>query len=252
MKSGIDRVFGTNGIDRTVFAVPSRESLDFWEERLKQADIFNCEIEAYGDSHILRFEDFDGIQLGLTPAKEISHDVFSRQTADIAHEHAIMGIDSIHLRVRYPQATANLLNEFFGLEVIRQESPATTVLSKPNALFQQEIHLIEDKKSPLEEMGIGGTHHIALAVKDKQELEQILEKVTERNYLNSGIKNREFFHSLYFRDPNNILIEVATEESTLDKPVYQLSDDFSELALYLPSFLERMRESIESRLDRPF
>lgn len=253
MRSGIDRVFGTNAVERTVFAVPSREALVFWENRLYEQGVFNCEIEDYGSNQILRFEDFDGIQLGLTPIKELPPETFSRETADVPKEHAIIGIDSVHLRVRYAQATANVLSELFGLGIIRTETEGMfpiMVLSKEGALFQQEIHLIEDKKNPLEDMGIGGTHHIAVAVKDRAELEKIAAKVEEKNFLNSGIKNREFFHSLYFRDPNNILIEVATEESTLVKDPYDLSADFAELPLYLPSFLEIKRGSIESRLRR--
>ena len=132
MKSGIDRVFGTNAIDRTVFAVPSLEALDFWEQRLNEAGIFNCELEVYGDSKILRFEDFDGIQLGITPIKQAPEFNFSRETAEITKEHAIIGIDSVHLRVRYAAATAQILRDLFSIEIVETREEGmfqTTVLS---------------------------------------------------------------------------------------------------------------------------
>lgn len=251
MKSGIDRVFGTNAIERTIFAVPSIEALHFWEERLNEAGAFNCELEDYGDSKILRFEDFDGIQLGMTPIKKMPAENFSRETADISQDHAIIGIASVHLRVRYAEATANVLQDIFNLEVVGKSQEGmfpSIILSQAGALFEQDIRLIEDKKNPIEEMGIGGTHHIAISVKNLAELEAINIKVNEKNYLNSGIKDREFFQSLYFRDPNNILIEVATEESSLNKERDDMTENLSDIPLYLPSFLEPRRSSIESRL----
>ncbi|MGP6145526.1 VOC family protein [Jeotgalibaca sp. A122] len=244
MKSGVDRKFGTNAIDCTAFAVPTTNSLVFWEARLNERGYFNCEIENYNDSHILHFEDPDGVQLALVPV-ETTEQTYGQPTQAIPLEHAIVGLHSVHLRVRYAKATEAVLTELFNLEVTNRFENRT-VLSRPNALFNQEIHLIEDKNAPLEVMGSGGTHHVALSVKDEAELKVIDEKVRERNFLNSGIKDREFFKSTYFREANGILIEVATEEGQLSKR--SQAENFADQPLYLPSFLEPRRESIESNL----
>ncbi|QQP70117.1 VOC family protein [Carnobacterium sp. CS13] len=250
MKDGVDRTFGTNAIERTVFAVPTVEALYFWEKRLNENDVFNCEIEDYNDSKILRFEDFDGVQLGMVPIRDTINDFFPRETAEISLDNVILGIDSVHLRVRYPLATSKNMQRMFGLEVtknIHQGSLLTTVLSKDNTLFNQEIHIIEDKMSSREVLGIGSAHHIALSVKDTSELSEIEQQVIERNFKNSGVKYREFFTSIYFREPNQLLFEVATEEISFTKEDYG-STEFDDIPLSLPRFLERKRESIESHL----
>lgn len=249
MKHGMRKQFGTNAIERTLFAVPSVESLHFWEKRLNGYDLFNCEIEEYNDSKILRFEDFAGVELGLVPINETVEDHFPRVKDDIPLEHAIVGIHSVHLRARYPEATIALLKEYYGLSVVKELENhfPVTVLSKENSLFNQEIHVMEDKESQLAQEGVGSVHHIALSVKEETELAELEEKVNERNFVNSGIKNRELFQSFYFREPNGLLLETATEDSPLSKESYE-GLVFEEIPLYLPSFLEPKRDSIERHL----
>nr|WP_315529889.1 VOC family protein [Carnobacterium maltaromaticum] len=251
MKNGIDHKFGTNAIDRTVFLVPSEESLLFWEKRLNNLGIFNCEIESYNNSKILRFEDFDGVQLGFMPLteKQTTH-YLPRVTDEISEENAILGIHSIHLRVRYLEATKQLFKKFFDwtlLTKLTTEPTPIAILGNHNELFYQEVHLIEDKKSPLEVMGIGGTHHVAFSAKDEHELQEIQEEISLKNFLNSGIKNREFFKSLYFREANGILIEVATLDTHFVKENYE-GLDLDQVPLYLPTFLAPKRSAIEASL----
>lgn len=250
MQTGRAKQFGTNAIERTVFAVPSEEALSFWEQRLNDSGLFNCEIENYNDSKILRFEDYDGVQLGLVPLTDTRNAFYGKATEEVSAENAILGIHSVHLRVRYPKATSDLLEQYYDLQpvkMMRDNDLDITVLGKEQSLLDQEIHLIEDKKNPLEIEGIGSTHHVALSVKNKAELEALEDKVGERNFPNSGIKNREFFYSFYFREPNNLLFETATEEITLQKEPYE-GLAFDEIPLYLPSFLEPRRNFIEQNL----
>lgn len=246
MKEGVNRKFGTNAIDCNVFAVPSLDSLHFWEARLQVNGHFNCGIEAYNDSHILRFEDPDGVQLALVPV-EVQEETYGVGTDEIPVEHALFGIHAVHLRVRYAKATEIVLTDYFNLEVTKHIENRT-VLSRPGALFSQEIHLIEDKESSLEIMGSGGIHHIALSVADEEALREIDDEIQSRNFLNSGIRDREFFKSTYFREANGILFEVATNEGTL--PEHIQAETFAEYPLSLPNFLEPRRQSIESYLNR--
>ncbi|HJB22658.1 MAG TPA: VOC family protein [Candidatus Jeotgalibaca pullicola] len=250
MQDGMDRKFGTNGIERIVFAVPSVESLYFWEKYLNELDLFNCEIEEYNDSKILRFEDFDGVQLGFVPARYDRKVYTGKGTEKIPDEHAIIGFDSVHLRVRYPEASAILFKQFFDLSISKTLDDEVMVLSSENTFLNQEIHLMEDKKSPLEVMGIGGSHHLAITVQDREELEEIDAKINERNFKSSGIKDREFFQSTYYREPNNILIEVATLEGHVPKVDHEKYASFDEIPLQLPEFLETRRGFITDNLKR--
>lgn len=251
MKTGAEKKYGTNALERNVFAVPSIDSLYFWEKRLQQFGVFNCELEDYNNTKILRFEDHDGVQLGFVPVKPNTTDeFFPRETADIPLEHAILGIDSIHCRVRYADATVRSFENFFDLKKSHQftdNNYDVTVLTKDDALFNQELHIFEDRTRNLEIMGSGGIQHIALNVKTSSALLAVEEKILNKNIHYSGIMNREFFKSLYYRDPNSLLIEVATEEIDFKKPdISGLT--YEEIPLYLPEFLEERRSFIESKL----
>lgn len=251
MKSGAPKKYGTNSLERTIFAVPSEQSLVYWEQRLREADVFNCEIEDYHHSKILRFEDSDGVLLGLMPVqKNVDESYYPYKESDIPEEHAIFGIHAVHCRVRYPQASTRSFEDLFDLQVVDEfedQNHAITVLSKEGALFNQQLHLVEDRLRNLEEMGSGGIQHIALNAVDETNLLQVEKKILHTNFHYSGIKNREFFKSLYYREPNSLLIEVATEQTHFTKAPAHITN-FEDLPLYLPPFLESRRSFIESKL----
>lgn len=256
VREGEDHKFGTNNIERTVLKVPSEASLEFWQERLEAADICHYGIETFNGRPILRFEAPDNTQMSLTPLREFesASDYYPFQHGEIPVEHAILGIDAIQLRVQYPAATEKELTELLGW-VRKGETgffdtnKQVTVLENQEKAFYQEVHLIHDIHSPLADLGIGGVHHVAFGVKDVARLHELDELLNQRNFNNSGVKNREFFQSLYFREPNRMLFEIATEEGSLDPSAYaDQGDSFDEIPLYLPHFLENDREEFEQIL----
>lgn len=249
MKHGAMKKFGTNALERTIFAVPSEQSLTFWQKRLEAHDVFNCEIEDYNGTKILRFEDQSGVQLGLTPKKG-TDEVFPNETSDIPTEHAIVGVDSIHCRVRYAKASAKAFVDMFDAEIVGETTDNgmdVTIIGKQDALFGQTLHLFEDRTRNVEVTGVGAIQHIALNVESYSALLGVEEKILNKNFPYSGIKNREFFQSLYYREPNNLLIEVATEQTEFEKIDIDTSN-FDKIPLMLPSFLEPRRHFIESKL----
>lgn len=249
MKHGAMKKFGTNALERTIFAVPSEQSLTFWQKRLEAHDVFNCEIEDYNGTKILRFEDQSGVQLGLTPKKG-TDEVFPNETSDIPTEHAIVGVDSIHCRVRYAKASAKAFVDMFDAEIVGETTDNgmdVTIIGKQDALFGQTLHLFEDRTRNVEVTGVGAIQHIALNVESYSALLGVEEKILNKNFPYSGIKNREFFQSLYYREPNNLLIEVATEQTEFEKIDIDTSN-FDKIPLMLPSFLEPRRRFIESKL----
>ncbi len=250
LKQGQAKAYGTNTLERTVFAVPSEASLTFWEQRLREAGVFNCEIEDYHDTKVLRFEDQEGVQLGLQPVDWDASDRYPYTAGEIPEEHAIFGIKAVHARVRYTKATARSFGEIFGLELTDEftdNGHTVSVLTSPGALFGQELHLVEDRERNLEVNGAGAIHHIALNAQDDDALLAVEKSIVSKNFHYSGIKNREFFRSLYYREPNDLLIEVATEQTDFQKPEGG-EDDFDAIPLYLPPFLEQRRGFIESKL----
>lgn len=250
MKNGPKKAYGTNSLERTIFAVPSEASLTFWEARLNEHGVFNCEIEDYNGGKILRFEDQDGVLLGVKAVEKREDEQYFAHVTDVPEEHAIFGIHSVHCRVRYAKATSTSFEKIFGLKQIatfEDNGHHVTVLSTEDALFGQELHLVEDRNRSLEQTGVGAIQHIALNAKNYNALLEIEEHILEKNFRYSGIKNREFFQSLYYREPNNLLIEVATEQTNFKKAVMNTAH-LADIELYLPPFLEERRSFIESKL----
>lgn len=98
---------------------------------------------------------------------------------------------------------------------------------------------------PSEKPGRGSIHHLAIRAKSDEELTYWADKVKERGYTSSGIIDRHYFKSIYFRESNGILFEIATDEPgfTVDSDVESLGEK-----LDLPPFLENRREEIEANL----
>ncbi|MGY3749760.1 VOC family protein [Vagococcus acidifermentans] len=255
MTEGKQRTFGTNAIERTVFKVPSEHSLDFWEKRFDAFDVCHYGKERYNGRPILRFEGPDGTGLGLVAMKEQESLADFRPPAaeDIPEAHRILGIDSVHLRVHYSEATKRELETLLGWSV-KGETPffdtpfKVTVLTNNDDRLNQEVHIIHDNQSPVEEQGIGSIHHVAFGVPDRKALDDALSRVQVKNFRHSPIKNREFFQSLYYREPNQLLIEIATNDGYLAEHEAGAADAFDTIPLYLPTFLEPQRRQLERQL----
>lgn len=123
-----------------------------------------------------------------------------------------------------------------------------TILKNEKSAFKHEIHLVEDPNTPLEIQGIGGIHHLALHVSDYTDLLEINEEVMDRNFNNSRLQPREFFDAIYFREPNNLLFEVASKIERV--PTITDVTDLNHVNLYLPDFFENKRDSIELELKK--
>lgn len=248
MKATNRNVFGTNALERSLFLVPSEDALTYWEQRLDQFGVEHCGIEAYDDGKILRFEDEDGQRLGLVAPRQPLSGMNAYVSPEIEAAHAIQGIAAIHMRVRYPEATGKLLVNYFNFYLAKKfEDNGFTVWVYRNddSDFQHEVHIIEDKTSAIQRLGVGGIHHVAFGVESVADLQQLQEDLDNKNVISSGIVDREFIVSSYFREPNYNLFEVATplNKSPESFPNQQLA--FDEIPLFLPEFLEAQRESIE-------
>ena len=104
---------------------------------------------------------------------------------------------------------------------------------------------MKQQEGPSEKPGKGSIHHLAIRVKNEEELRYWDEVVKERGFHSSGIIDRFYFQSLYFRDSNGILFEIATDGPgfTVDSTVEELGKE-----LDLPPFLEERRAEIEAKL----
>lgn len=107
------------------------------------------------------------------------------------------------------------------------------------------MHIEERNDLPKERLGRGGVHHVAFRVENEEELRAWVTQLKAARIASSGYVDRFYFRSLYFREPNGILFEIAT-----DGPGFDTDEDIEHLgeSLALPPFLEAKREQIEAHL----
>lgn len=236
---------GTNGAGMASdigYAVPTN-SMSFWKDRLHQ---FNVKIidegKRFGEEYI-SFQDPDGLNLTIiSPA--IPDPRKPWQTDDVAATVAIRGFHTVTLTLRKTEPTANILTDILGYRFQQQEGNSLRFAT--GAIDSAAI--VDLVESPYGDTGInaGGTiHHIAFRVPDENTLMAYREKVMSYGLNITPKIDRNYFFSLYFREPGGVLFEIATDNPgfSIDEPVQDLGKK-----LKLPAQYEGNRKKIEEIL----
>ncbi|WP_141433616.1 ring-cleaving dioxygenase [Bacillus sp. 03113] len=244
---------GVNSISSISLRVASNIALAFWQERFEEFHIEHEEIQERAGRLTLAFKDFEGQRLMLVSDE---HNVGVKggvpwNKSAIPQEFAILGLGPVKLTVRYSEPTVGVLTEIMGFKYKGQypsfiiDQPDIAVYETGEGGSGTEIHIEERKDLPQERLGRGGAHHVAFRVENENELRAWIEKISDNKLPNSGFVDRYYFRSLYFREPNGILFEFAT-----DGPGFATDEDINHLGekLALPPFLEGKREQIEAKL----
>ncbi|QWG62442.1 ring-cleaving dioxygenase [Bacillus mycoides] len=235
---------GTNAITRIGLLVPSEESLHYWKERFEGFGVKHSEITTYANRPALQFEDAEGLRLVLlvSNGEKVEH-WETWEKSEVPAQHQIQGMGSVEMTVRRLDKLASTLTDIFGYkEVSRSDEEAIFQSIKGEAFGEIVVKYLD---GPTEKPGRGSIHHLAIRVKNSEELAYWEEQVIQKGFHSSGIIDRFYFKSLYFRESNGILFEIAT-----DGPGFTVDGDVEHLGekLDLPPFLEEQRAEIEAKL----
>ena len=239
-------VRGTNAITRIGLLVPSYASLQYWKERFQQEEVKHSDITTYAGRDALFFEDHEGLRMVLL--NHHSHEVPAHWQSwdgnEIPEEHRILGMGTVEITVRYLQRTVNLLKNLFGYTVVTESEKEAVLQSIAGEVFGEIV--VKELEGPSEKPGRGSIHHLALRVATVEDLQEWDAKIKEQGFDSTGVVDRYYFQSLYFRDRNGILFEMATDGPgfTVDSAVEDLGKK-----LDLPPFLEEKRTEIEAILE---
>ncbi|EZH65317.1 ring-cleaving dioxygenase [Bacillaceae bacterium JMAK1] len=238
---------GTNRVSTISLLVPSIESLTFWKDRFTRFQVNHEDILEINGIPSLPFEDPEGHRMVLTPDVHATVHV-NHHTNDIPNEHAILGLGPVSLVVQYLEATSQVLTNVLGLTKVgsyEKQDTAVYVFEMSDSGLNGQVHVEQQKDTPKSREGRGSVHHIAFRVETEEELKQWVERLENEGFQTSGFVDRYYFRSLYFREPNGILYELAT-----DGPGFDIDEDLASLGkkLSLPSFLEPDRKEIEAKL----
>jgi glyoxalase family protein len=148
-----------------------------------------------------------------------------------------------------PDSTTKFFEKFVGLEnkftIPNPDQKNAAILAIGNDDRPGFLRYLVSSSAPDGLVGEGSIHHIAMAVEDDEAQRKILERMNEIGLQNSGIIDRFWFHSLYFRDPDGNLLEIATRNPgyAVDEPLEKLGS-----GLVLPKWLESRRAEVEAHL----
>ena len=240
---------GTNSISATSLRVAGEKSLTFWQDRLRQAGAHTGGIAEVDGRLTLSFEDGEGQRLVLIDDGGAG-DASPWEKSPVPAEHQIRGLGPIVLSVHELGRTAVVLTAVMNMRQMRSyAAPDAKAEVQVFAMGEggpaAELHVIEQKDLAVARQGAGGVHHVAFRTPDEAQYHAWTQRLRELRIPNSGEVDRFYFRSLYFREPNGILFEIATDGPgfATDEPMETLGEK-----LALPPFLEPRRAEIEAGL----
>jgi len=239
---------GNNSVSRTALRV-GESSLEWWAAHLTKKSVQHGGLLEQGGYKVLEFDDFEGQRLALVGDPNPAH-LHPWPRSPVPLEHQILGLGPVTLTLPRLTPTDKLLTKVYGMRAARQypdpESPTHTVhvfemgAGGPSAEVNIRVH---PDLTPAR-AGAGGVHHLAFRIPDA-DYHAWTSRLEGFGLPTSGEVDRFYFRSLYYREPNGILIELAT-----DGPGFASDEDSATMgeSLSLPPFLEGRRAEIESKL----
>ena len=224
------------------------DSIDFWKERLGENGLDAEEIEAaFGESG-LRFVDPDSLPLQLIISK-LRPDSSNKGRAStgegdrIPVAYQIGGFAAPTLQVSRTELTEKLLTEILGFQFVDEDGHRRRFAGSGNP--PGAVVDVCSSEKPHGRIAVGSVHHIAFRCTNETEQLGWRDELIEAGFTVSPVMDRNYFHSIYFREPNGILFEIAT-----DGPGFTIDESPEALgrSLKLPPGFEPMRGEIERML----
>jgi glyoxalase family protein len=232
---------GKRGIgEATVVAFSIQKgSMDFWIERLSQFDI---PFEGPGvkfDYKYISFLDPDGMKIELVE-DDVEH-LPGWEITDIPRKYSIKKFFGTTLYLRESEQTEHLLKNIFGFTFLKEEGKTKRYISGYGT-NEAKIDIHTNSNGEIGSQSAGTVHHIAWRTESDETQLKWLELLRKEGYGPTDVIDRNYFHSIYFREPGGVLFEIAT-----DNPGFMIDESEDELgsSLKLPQMYEGRRAEIE-------
>lgn len=223
------------------------DSRVFWHRYLTQHGV---EVEDGGErfgAPALLFSDPDGMPLELVSVEQPGT-IRTWSGGPIPAEHALRGFHSVTLWAADPEYTAGVLEGVMGYTRAGQEGEkekGDRWRFTGTGEIGPVVDLLVRPDLPRGAMGAGSVHHVAFRAHDDPEQLEYQQHIARAGLRVTPVQDRQYFHSIYFREPGGVLFEIATDGPgfLIDEPVDQLGT-----SLKLPPWLEPQRAVIEQSL----
>jgi glyoxalase family protein len=231
---------GAGQITVTSFSVPAG-SLDTWKTRLRERGYAVTDAPPrFGEESIL-VTDPSGLVIEL-----IANDADTRApwtAGGIDDSAAVRGLHSVSLEVREPKRTAEFMREMLGFEIVDEMAGRLRVAVNGGGAGKS-MDIVQAGDADWAKNGLGTVHHVAMAIGSDDDQLKIREELVSHARV-TEVRDRQYFKSIYFREPGGVLFEIATMRPgfPVDEPVPELGR-----ALKLPPWEEPHRPAIEAQL----
>ena len=220
------------------FSIP-KNSLEFWIERLSKYDVqFEGPSEKFGYQYI-SFLDPDGMQIELV--EDEVENLIGWETSEVKREVSIKKFFGTTLYLDDSDATEELLKTVFGFQLLEEEGSIKRYLTGEGK-HEAKIDIVVNPNGVRGMQSAGSVHHIAWRTESDEAQLEWINKIRKSGYHTTDVIDRNYFHSIYFREPGGVLFEIATDEPgfAIDEEIQNLGNE-----LKLPSQHEPKREMIE-------
>ena len=241
---------GSSQVVATSFAIPTG-SLNYWSDHLKENNISVENILRF-DEQGLRFTDPDGLLIELIASSFLAADTAASTEGDVDLEFqsavpkklTMRGFHAPTLQLQDSMPTEKMLTETFGFKLSAEEGSRRR-FSLDAGSTSAQLDLVERPDDSPGHIAAGTVHHIAFRTENDEEQLKWRETLVDLGLAVSPVMDREYFHSIYFREPGGILFEIATEGPgfIIDEPAEHLGE-----SLKLPKQYEAHRSEIEQAL----
>ena len=224
----------------TSFSIPAA-SLGYWTERLVERGVrFERPRDRFGDT-IISFGDPDRLRIELVAAADARP---GRAGGPVREEHSVRGFHHVTLAVEDTDRTVRLMGDHLGFRRV-DEAEGRMRLSAGEGVPGGLVDVVNAAGFPGGSMGVGTVHHVAFRVPDEETQLALREEISGLGYDVTPVLDRNYFRSIYFREPGGVLFEIAT-----DPPGFAVDEDPAHLGedLKLPPWLESRRDRLEEVL----
>jgi glyoxalase family protein len=218
-------------------------ALGFWQAYLQQHGLQTEPVEPRFGAEVLAFDDPDGLRIELI-GNSNPPSTAPWLEGPVETRFALQDFHSVTLWLDQVEPTAALLTQHLGYTFVGQEGRRFRFAGGPGALgsYLDIIHRPDGNRARL---GSGSIHHLAFRVPDDALQRDYQGALRAAGLRVTDVQDRSYFHSIYFREPGGVLLEIATATPgfATDEPPSGLGE-----ALKLPAWLESQRAEIEHRL----
>jgi glyoxalase family protein len=231
---------GTGEISAVAFLAPLR-SMDFWTEHLSRHGVrFDGPFSRFGEDFV-SFEDPEGMMIELVFSGGGEDGGAPWEGSAVPRECAIRRLGGVTLMLRDGGATEEVLKGTLGLRAAGREGERLRFYAGEGAA-ESAVDLLTSPETPRGSQSAGSVHHIAWRTPTGEEQRKWRQRIQEAGLFVTDVLDRRYFQSIYFREPGEVLFEIAT-----DPPGFTVDETPSELGthLKLPPWLEADRAGIE-------